>query len=652
MTLAHGARVWRSRHDFVACTGRRISVTEDTVRLRRGVTVADEMGNCSKNDREEVFGLRQARKTFFIPSMGASGALLCPYLLCDRADGEMEVLVNGHLLRVGWSGDRDYWQDRWRPLEIPADWLGEGRNEVIFRALGDAVWTLLVEESVQPGRSAVSEDGGRTWRTESMGVNDRARGEYMVRLWLDQYAESGEVCSNAVDLLGLVSEGGIAAAGRVDAVRLSADVSTPTACNTALEWRGGPCPAYCPKTWTAWAPAAESIVPGDAVRFLQWRILLQTDQPSQTPEVEAVSLSVTARAKMPSTRVVGSENPALVRSSYRFSHLPADSKRGRILRDRWRLDDVIRPAKSEFEAFLHLRQWVREQWEDGWNMGDIEFCPPWDAMVILSLASRKLSLGMCTHYATVMSHCAAALGFTARTQIMRSHCINEVWSNEHGKWVAMDVGGDSNDETKFTYHFERRGVPLSALDAHRAWVKQDFADVRIVPAPPPSIAGRFQVAERLRLFERFMISLRNDELETMGPGEPEHGKISYHFNRYLFWQDADTAPFPWFSEHTERPGDLYWTPNRAEIHLQQADEPDALRVWLDTETANLRGFEVSIDSGTWEERGEPAFDWRLNPQVNTLSVRPVNAFGRRGTESTVAVQAVDTTVGRSRTNGG
>ena len=56
----------------------------------------------------------------------------------------------------------------------------------------------------------------------SMGVNDRARGEYMVRLWLDQFAESGEVCSNAVDLLGLVSEGGIAAAGRVDAIRLSA----------------------------------------------------------------------------------------------------------------------------------------------------------------------------------------------------------------------------------------------------------------------------------------------------------------------------------------------------------------------------------------------------------------------------------------------
>ncbi len=637
MTLAHGARVWRSHRDFVECTGRSISIAENAVRLRRGIAVADEMGNCSLNDRESVLGLRQARKTFFIPVLAASRALLCPFLLCDRVDGELEIEVNGHSMRIGWPGDRTYWEDRWRPVEIPAHWLRSGRNEVIFRSVGDAAWTLLVEESVQPKRSAVSDDGGQTWRSEEMGVNHRACGEYMVRLWLDQYAEAGEICSTAVDLLGLVSTGGIAAAGSVANFRLSADVRTPGECTTDLQWRGGPGPAYSPETWTAWAPASESIEPANALRFLQWRIVMRSGKPSMTPEVKKVSLSVTARATLPAADVVDSANPPLVRSSYRFSHLPADSKRGQILRERWRLDDVIRPAKSEFEAFLHLRQWVREQWEDGWNMGEIEFCPPWDAMVILSLASRKLSLGMCTHYATVMSHCSAALGFTARTQIMRSHCINEIWSNQHGKWVAMDVGGDANDETKFTYHFERRGMPLSALDAHRAWVEKDFADVKIVPEPPPSIAERFQVAGRLKLFERFMISLRNDELETMGPGEPEHGKISYHFNRYLFWQDPDTAPLPWFSEHTERPGDLYWTPNRAEIHLQQADEPDTLRVLLDTETANLRGFEIRIDDGVWQEKPEAAFEWRLNPELNRLSVRPVNAFGRRGAESSVNV---------------
>ena len=44
--------------------------------------------------------------------------LLCPYLLCDRDDGEMEVVVNGHALRVCWAGDRDYWRD---PLAAPGN---------------------------------------------------------------------------------------------------------------------------------------------------------------------------------------------------------------------------------------------------------------------------------------------------------------------------------------------------------------------------------------------------------------------------------------------------------------------------------------------------------------------------------------------------
>ncbi len=640
MTLAHGTRVWCSGGDFEECTGRGVSVRENTVCLRRGVTVADEMGNCNLNDREPVLGLRQARKIFSIPALGASRALLCPYLLCDRTDGELEIEVNSRSFRVGWPGERTYWEDRWRPLEIPVDWLRPGENEVIFRAVDAAAWTLLIEESVQPGRSAVSEDGGQTWRSEDMGANDRASGEYMVRLWLDQYADAGEVCSDPVDLLGLVTEGGIAATGSVAHIQLSADARMPAGCTSALEWRGGPCPAYNPKTWTAWAPVSDSIEPAGPVRFLQWRIVMQTRKPSATPVLERVSLSATARATSPVARIVDSDNPALVRSSYRFSHLPADSERGRILRERWKLDDVIRPARSEFEAFLHLRQWVREQWENGWNMGEIDFCPPWDAMMILSLASRKLSLGMCTHYATVMSHCSAALGFTARTQIMRSHCINEVWSSQHGKWVAMDVGGDPNDESKFTYHFERNGVPLNALEAHRAWMEQDYEDVRIVPEPPAAVSEQFQVARRLKLFERFMISLRNDELETMGPGEPEHGKISYHFNRYLFWQDADTPGLPWFSEHTERPGDLYWTPNRAAIHLQQGVDPNELHVLLDTETANLKGFETRIDDGEWQESSS-AFTWRFNPAGSRLSVRPVNAFGRQGAESSVVVSGGD-----------
>ena len=70
---------------------------------------------------------------------------------------------------------------------MPADWLHEGENDVVFRSMDESVWVLLIESSRQPDRSAVSEDGGQTWRNDDLGWNNGCDGEYMVRLWLDQY---------------------------------------------------------------------------------------------------------------------------------------------------------------------------------------------------------------------------------------------------------------------------------------------------------------------------------------------------------------------------------------------------------------------------------------------------------------------------------
>lgn len=632
---------WAGRNDFQRCTWRNVTFDEAGIRLRRGVTLADERGRCRPTDAEWIAGRRVARKTFLLDALAADRAIVCPYLECDTDGGELEMSVNGHVVVVRNSEPRPYWEDRWRRVDIPVGWLNIGENEIDFRAVGSARWSLLVEESCHPDRSHVSDDGGATWRSEDLGENDRADGEYLVRLWLDQYHRRGEVCSEPVDLLRCEDGTGVASAGEATAVRVRAEASVPPGTSYMMQWRTGPSPCYEAEAWTAWADVGEdqcARMPDDA-RFFQWRALLEAIDPARTPVLTTVELTVDCdNHRRPSVRITSSDNQPLVRSSFRFSHLSADAPRGQRLRERWKLDDVVRDASSEFDALVRLRQWTRNQWEDGWNRGEIDYCPPWDAMVILELASRGLSLGMCTHYATVMSHCCAALGFVARTQVMRNHCINEVWSSDHGKWVAMDAGGDQSDETKFTYHFERNGIPLNALEAHRAWVEQDFVDIEIVPAPPAACRDEFVVEKRLKLFERFMVSLRNDELVTMGPSEPEHGASSYYYDRYLFWEDEHTSPLPWFSRHTDRPGDLYWTVNRAVVHVQQGAEPGELRVQFEAATPNLARFEVRIDDDPWIE--SPADrPWTLHDGDNRLAVRPVNSFGRPGAESWVVVRS-------------
>ena len=58
----------------------------------------------------------------------------------------------------------------------------------------------LVENLIQPSRSLVSEEGGQTWRSDDLGDNNRADGEYVVRLWLDQSELTDEACSESIDL--------------------------------------------------------------------------------------------------------------------------------------------------------------------------------------------------------------------------------------------------------------------------------------------------------------------------------------------------------------------------------------------------------------------------------------------------------------------
>jgi hypothetical protein len=240
---------------------------------------------------------------------------------------------------------------------------------------------------------------------------------------------------------------------------------------------------------------------------------------------------------------------------------------------------------------------------------------------------------MCTHYATVFTQACASLGLIVRTQIMQNHCTAEIWSNEYRKWIFMDPGGDANDATKATYHFERHGVPMSALECHRAWVRQDFEGIQIVPE---SAARIFKAEDRLSLFERILITQRNDELTSLQPGEPEHGAMSYHYDRYVWWEDEQTMGLPHFSLHSSREGDFHWSVNKTRIYLHQSLEKDSLQVQLDTITPNLDSFQVKIDQEAWETKPD-RFVWVLHLGYNRLEVRSINRFGRTGMTSYVAL---------------
>jgi len=612
-----------------------------SLQLVRRVLVADEMGACNGRDVELVRGSVVARKQFLLETANVFSARVVAFLRCDTDAARLLVGVNGHQTELAWQAPEatpgkfePYWFKEWRTIEAPHSWLRSGLNDVTFQAAeenGAAAWELLIECSRHPNRSARSLDRGRTWDDAHLGHNGAYDGEYLVRLDLERYAPEGTVTSDAISLAELAAGGPLG--NRVEVLEVSVQAEGPQPPDTAIAFhvRSGSTPDYEPATWCAWT-RADDFRPRPGDRYLQWMARLSTSNPRATPQLRAITISARVLAdELIWGRVSSADNPRIVRSDWAFAYQP-NTERLRILRERWNLGEVVAAGRTEFEKAVLLRQWVREQW-DGWRMGACHFTTPWDSLVILEMCSRDLAHGMCTHYSTVFVHCAAALGMVARHVIIRGHCCAELYSNDHQKWVLMDPGGDANHSRRSTYHCERDGTPLSALETHRAWASGNWHDVRLVGHR----AEEFQTEDRIAHLSHFFIANRSDQMVSLHPGEPEHGMSSYRYDGYLWWKDADTPVLPMFSHWSGREGDFYWSVNRTRIHLLRGRERGAVEVQLETATPNFRRYLAAFDNAPAEERGA-AFLWNLHAGDNRLSVRAENAFAVPGPEAAVVVR--------------
>ena len=615
-------------YQFDACTKDRYTDTSTPgeVRLAPSFLLTDEMGVCSKIP-EPLTDRLWSSVTFDLPSAKVQAAEVLFYV---NRNGEtqkspMTLRVNGH--RIEHRQDRERMlTGGWDRTTIPPEYLRDGPNEFVFSGAG-----VLHVDPLGGGRSARSFDGGKTWHTGVLGPSRDIEGEYLVRLRLRGHPPKGEVASSVVDLADPEEEGAIAPRMRIGKVELSADAEIPVGTGISFEMRTGSTPAFDPATWTPWTQGMELDEPD---RFVQWRATLTTESADATPVLRSVTLAAEIEedaSGLENLRIVELERPEIVRSSYAFAYQTPHLK-VRWLRDQYRLEEMVAKGRTELEQLALLRDWVRSQWL-GWQSDKYPYCPPWDALEILSATKGNWSYGMCTHYAAVFAQCAAALGFVSRMVIIDHHCLAEVWSDELGKWILEDEGaGPAFDDATY----ERDGALLNALEVHRA-VEEDAIGELVANSLP---SGRREpIKESIaQIFCRFGISLRNDHLTRPAPAELEHGADQYHFDGYLWWTDDLDPKYPEYSLQTNRPEDLYWTVNRTRIFLQSGEAPGSLRVDLETVTPNFSHYLVQMDDGEWEPRETP-FIWSLHPGQNALRVKGINAFGREGGATHAVVYA-------------
>ena len=277
-----------------------------------------------------------------------------------------------------------------------------------------------------------------------------------------------------------------------------------------------------------------------------------------------------------------------------------DNSALRELRETYKLDEVVAPGKTEYEKQSLLMKWVWRQWDHGhaqelYNLRD----PLW----ILGEA-RKEHIFQCMHSGSVLASVMASMGWTCRVAGHSSHTWNEVWSNQHRRWMMFDPTAN--------LRYERKGMPLSTYDTYHA---------RYV-----------ELADDVTAFSR-------DDRQYSAPARPgKTARISiYGCNTYV--QGRPRGPkarleigqgiTPAFD-----PQDAYYPLNQAALTL--VPDGDALKVTLGTMTPNFKEFRIRIDGGQWHP-AETTLSWSVRPGKNRLEAVSVNCFGVEGPVSTVVV---------------
>jgi hypothetical protein len=315
------------------------------------------------------------------------------------------------------------------------------------------------------------------------------------------------------------------------------------------------------------------------------------------------------------------------------------------LREEYGLEKVVASETDEFRRLLKLRHWVHTRWPI-----DNDQKEGGDAFAILEKA--KAGAGFhCSHSLTVQHAVMVSLGYVVRDlgvdrnheDLGRSihHGVNEVWSNDYAKWVLLDA--------KYDIHFERDGIPLSALELHEAVrtdggkgvVKMEGMERRQVPmdrpeAPEGTIRSYWWTSYYLRpnpftephwSGSSRLLVLDNDAFrKTTWHRATNDGKLVKH------WAYAAQAFIPTSNRHQ-----IEWTPGVPDLRASQVG-PETLEIQLRSATPNFKTYLARFDDGSWKPLSGDRARWTLQPGENRIEARTQNLAGVEGPVVSLVVE--------------
>jgi hypothetical protein len=225
------------------------------------------------------------------------------------------------------------------------------------------------------------------------------------------------------------------------------------------------------------------------------------------------------------------------------------------------------------------------------------------------------------------------------------HGINEIWSNKFHKWFLSDA--------KYNHHFEKDGVPLSALEVRDEYLKNKAADIVMVKGSlRTTIESDREVNSKGEVFEkskeRYAQTYTWIEWESVNnrfTDWPDNSDTLARLNMYAddyfknnTWIWDGRPHWAYKSGHMILISDrnaIEWTPNT--IKADVTIEGEVASVALTSNTPNLRTYQLkeAIDA-EWKDIPNPV-SVTLSKEENELLFRSVNLAGVAGVPYKVIV---------------
>ncbi|MBS1608680.1 MAG: transglutaminase domain-containing protein [Bacteroidetes bacterium] len=338
------------------------------------------------------------------------------------------------------------------------------------------------------------------------------------------------------------------------------------------------------------------------------------------------------------------DNPQYFPNTAFQSYEDLSSPKFKALKEKYQLDTIFHGETDELKRILLLRNWIRKTIsinDPGPHPGD------GSCESILDNALKGAGYH-CGHFMVVQNAIMNAYGYVTRCLGAGPggadgkdghHGIDEIWLNTYHKWFLSDA--------KYDHHFEKNGVPLSALEIRDEYLKNRAADIVMVNGPnrtPVEYDEQYKTskAEFARTYSWIEWDMYSDRYTPNAGIKGDRGILTMYNDSFFkthTWIWDGKPHWAYNTKFMNLVADRHaieWTPNT--IASKVTIIKNKVKIELSSSTPNLK---------TYQMKEMPDTDWKDVTNIVELSLKnnknefvfhTVNLAGVTGPEHKVIIE--------------